>query len=311
MTSAPDINEAVERVTDVLEEIETGGCAVGRAVDRFFPQEEDEPQGDSFARALRTILTALAEAQALGSLPDREVMVAIIRQSLWSPASGPVNWTREKIDAANDQAGRIADAIRAACSVVVGGDIGSSSIESAPGGRASDAEFSRSKWPANDTRKEDIIPAAQASWLVITITDDRCGVEDFIDHDRADEHFFSAVETGYFRDVLMVYRHKGDRRFYQGMWTGYAKRDAPPAENPPLGQETTLSTAPLTVQDDNKSPSPVDAEADGLADRISEHMTATFRDRASTELLLMEAYRTLRAASRLRSPPPEVQGEPS
>ena len=45
--------------------------------------------------------------------PGREEIAKIIMESMWSPASGSVSWTPEKIDAAEAQAGHVADAILA------------------------------------------------------------------------------------------------------------------------------------------------------------------------------------------------------
>lgn len=41
----------------------------------------------------------------------REAVARMIQQSMWSPASGLVSWTPEKIDAAEEQAARLAEAI--------------------------------------------------------------------------------------------------------------------------------------------------------------------------------------------------------
>lgn len=73
---------------------------------------------ESYARRLSQDLGGLMEPlypalRALVGLPSEEELISMVEEAMWSPASGPVNWTAEKIAAMKAQATRLARTILA------------------------------------------------------------------------------------------------------------------------------------------------------------------------------------------------------
>lgn len=80
-------------------------------------------------RHLKEALSALTHPQP--RRPGREDVARVIEQMLWSPASGPVEWTDEKIASAKSQAQTATTAILA---LLPASPVGWRPIESAPKG---------------------------------------------------------------------------------------------------------------------------------------------------------------------------------
>ena len=103
MPNNPDLAALSEAATQERQDREyySGGLNIGAAVPRFHAALEAAYRSGDLV-----LIPGGREAM-------RERVAVIVEQSMWSPASGPVTWSDDKIVAMKEQAKRVADAIAA------------------------------------------------------------------------------------------------------------------------------------------------------------------------------------------------------